>query len=456
MLERDQDIIILGGGLVGSLLSIYLAKEGFQVKVYEKRPDPRIADLDAGRSINLALSHRGIKALREVGLEEAVKPELIPMMGRIMHDTKGKTNYQPYGKKGQFINSVSRNRLNTVLVKEAIKEGVEFFFEHTCERVDTRINQAFIKNLKKDELLNLTASLIVGADGAFSSMRRSFQFVPGFNFSQDYLDHGYLELNIPPTDNGEFALEKNGLHIWPRGHFMFIALPNPDKSFTCTLFFPLKGDLSFESLDSQDKVKNFFETYFPDIIPIIPNIIEEFTKNPVSSLITIKSDPWAVNHCLLIGDASHAIVPFYGQGMNSGFEDCYELMRLARTMDFDWDKVLPQYSEYRKKDADAISNLALKNFIEMRDKVADRSFLKRKKVEAAIHDLFPNLWVPQYAMVTFSDYSYSDAEYIGKLQDQVMRENRKIWEDRDPTPSDLALLAEKFNILMTTSLKAHL
>jgi len=456
MPNKGKDIIILGGGLVGSLLSIYLAKEGFQVKVYEKRPDPRIADLDAGRSINLALSHRGIKALKEIGLDEKVKSELIPMMGRIMHDQKGKTNYQPYGKKGQFINSVSRNRLNTVLVKEAINEGVEFYFEHMCQRVDTRSNEVFIKNIANNESLTVTASLIVGADGAFSSMRRSFQFVPGFNFSQAYLEHGYLELCIPPSKNGEFALEKNGLHIWPRGHFMFIALPNPDKSFTCTLFFPLKGDLSFESLDNKEKIKKFFEIYFPDIIPVIPDVVEEFTKNPVSSLITIKSEPWAVNNCLLIGDASHAIVPFYGQGMNSGFEDCYELMKMAKKMDYDWDQILPEYSKYRKKDADAISNLALKNFIEMRDKVADRSFLKRKKVEAAIHDLFPELWVPQYSMVTFSDFSYSDAEYIGKLQDQVMRENRSIWEDRDPTPSDLALIAEKFSILMTASLKAHL
>ncbi|MEL6559110.1 MAG: NAD(P)/FAD-dependent oxidoreductase [Bacteroidota bacterium] len=455
MTDNEKDVIILGGGLVGSLLAIYLAQEKFQVTVFEKRPDPRKEDLEAGRSINLALSRRGIKALRDVGLEEIVKPELIPMTGRIMHDKNGKTNYQPYGKKGQYINSVSRNGLNTVLVKEAIKIGVDFIFEHVCDRVDSRKNEVSVRKVGESESTRHTASLVIGADGAFSAMRRSFQFIPRFDFRQSYLNHGYTEMSIPPK-NGDFAMDPNGLHIWPRGNFMFIALPNPDKSFTCTLFYPYEGELSFESLKDDKDILKFFADYFPDIIPLIPNLVDEFRLNPIAHLVTINSFPWAFNRCMLIGDASHAIVPFYGQGMNSGFEDCYLFMRLAKDLNYDWDEILPRFSSERKKDADAISRLALKNFIEMRDKVADKAFLKRKKVEAAIHELFPNLWVPQYSMVTFSDHSYSDADYIGKLQDQVMNENKMLWEDRDPTPSDLAYLAEKFNDLMITSLRDHL
>lgn len=456
MADREKEVIILGAGLVGSLLSIYLAKENFKVKVYEKRADPRGENLDAGRSINLALSRRGLKALRDVGMEEVVASELIPMTGRIMHDKTGRTNYQPYGQKGQYINSVSRNGLNTVLTREALELGVEFCFDHICERVDSRTSEIFVRDLKTGEAFTDSAGLVVGADGAFSAMRRSFQFIPRFEFSQTYLNHGYTELSIPPTDDGNFALDPNGLHIWPRGNFMFIALPNPDKSFTCTLFYPYEGALSFDSLKEDQQILDFFEDYFPDIIPLIPDLVNEFRKNPIAHLITISSYPWAFNRCLLLGDASHAIVPFYGQGMNSGFEDCYLFMRLAKDLQFDWDQILPRFSEERKKDADAISQLALKNFIEMRDKVADKVFLKRKKVEAAIHDLFPSLWVPQYAMVTFSDHSYSDAAYIGKLQDRIMEENKEIWEDRDPTPADLAMLAEKFNDLMTASLINHL
>ncbi|MGB3466980.1 MAG: FAD-dependent monooxygenase, partial [Cyclobacteriaceae bacterium] len=315
--------------------------------------------------------------------------------------------------------------------------------------------RASIRKIGDKESFEVSASLMIGADGAFSSMRRSFQFIPRFEFCQSYLDHGYTELSIPPKD-GEFAMDPNGLHIWPRGNFMFIALPNPDKSFTCTLFYPYEGELSFSSLKKDEDIIKFFEDYFPDIIPLIPNLVEEFKRNPIAHLITVKSYPWAFNRCMLIGDASHAIVPFYGQGMNSGFEDCYLFMRLAKDYNFDWQQTLQKFSEERKKDADAISNLALKNFVEMRDKVADKIFLKRKKVEAMIHDLYPNLWVPQYSMVTFSDHSYSDAEYIGRLQDVVMNETRSLWEDRDPTPADLNYIAEKFNDLMITSLKDHL
>mgnify|MGYP001803290256 CR=1 FL=1 len=290
MPDKENDVIILGGGLVGSLLSIYLAQENFKVTVYEKRSDPRTEDLDAGRSINLALSRRGIKALRDVGLEEIVKPELIPMTGRIMHDTKGKTNYQPYGKKGQYINSVSRNGLNTVLVKEAIKIGVEFVFGHVCDRVDSRTNEVAIREVGGDKAVRHSASLVIGADGAFSSMRRSFQFIPRFDFRQSYLNHGYTELAIPPKD-GDFAMDPNGLHIWTRGNFMFIALPNPDKSFTCTLFYPYEGELSFESLKKDEDIIRFFEEYFPDIVPLIPNLVEEFRRNPIAHLVTVNALP---------------------------------------------------------------------------------------------------------------------------------------------------------------------
>ncbi len=440
----NQHIVILGAGLVGSLLSIYLAKEGYLVKVYEKRSDPRKKDLYSGRSINLALSDRGIKALKGAGVFDSIASDLIPMHGRIIHDQEGNTNLQPYGKEGQHINSVSRNDLNSMLVEEAEKLNVHFMFEHQCEKVDTEASEVTLKD-PNGVLFVEPADLIIGADGAFSAVRGALQFKQGFNYSQMYLEHGYKEFLIPPL-NGDFAIDPNGLHIWPRKSFMFIALPNPDKSFTCTLFFPLKGEVSFKAIETDKDITEFFETYFKDLIPLAPDLVQQYNTNPTSTLVTIKCSPWAYNSTLLIGDASHAIVPFYGQGMNAGFEDCTVLMQYLRKHQFDFVPAIHDFQEVRIKDANAISDLALKNFIEMRDKVADEKFVKRKKTEALIHEQYPEIWTPQYSMVTFSEMSYSKAYELGLIQDEVMEENLDRWLNREPDQNDVRYLAEQFKL----------
>jgi kynurenine 3-monooxygenase len=417
---QKKSISIIGAGLVGSLLSIYLKKRGYQVSVFERRPDMRKKGYEGGRSINLALSNRGIRALNEVGLAEELKKVAIPMHGRTMHSREGKLTYQPYGVNGQFINSISRSDLNIVLMNEAERLGVDFNFDHKCVSVDFDNTSVEFLHLKS-EILNFKSDIIIGSDGAFSAIRQAMQVSDRFDYSQEYIKHGYKELHIPASDTGEFKLDKNSLHIWPRESFMMIALPNPDGSFTCTLFFPFEGDLSFTSLDTQTKVKTFFEETFPDATALMPDYLIDAYKNPAASLVTTKCFPWVKNNTLLIGDAAHAIVPFYGQGMNAGFEDCRILNELLDQYQDDWAKVLTAFQNRRKPDADAIAQLALDNFIEMRDLVADEKFLLRKKIEAKIHSLFPDKWIPLYTMVTFQDdMRYSEAYTIGQRQKQIM------------------------------------
>ncbi len=433
--KQKKHIGIMGAGLVGALLSIYLRQRGYEVSLFEKRPDIRKAGTDSGRSINLALSKRGIKALQDVGVFEQVKKIIIPMKGRMMHALDGELTFQPYGTAGQFINSVSRGRLNEMLISKADEVGVKLHFEYTCTQVD--LKETSMKFDTPEGEKNLQFDLAFGSDGAFSQMRLEMVKTPRYNYEQYYIPHGYKELTIPPTENGDFAIANDALHIWPRGKFMLIALPNPDKSFTCTLFFPYAGDPSFESLKTEADVKAFFKATFPDSLEYIKNIGHEYFNNPTSSLVTIKCYPWVKNNCVLIGDSSHAIVPFYGQGMNAGFEDCHVLNQLLDKCDDNWEEVLPLYQEMRKTDADAISELALHNFVEMRDLVADDKFLLQKKIEAKIQQQFPDKWMPLYTMVTFSDLRYSEALQIGKKQQAIMDEvmsNPDIfekWEDLD-------------------------
>ncbi|CAN5389577.1 NAD(P)/FAD-dependent oxidoreductase [soil metagenome] len=430
--NSTKHIAIVGTGLVGSLLSIYLKKRGYQVSVYERRPDMRRGGAAAGRSINLALSNRGLRALQEVGLAEKMKPVIIPLHGRVMHDTKGALTFLPYGTQGQFINSTSRSGLNIVLIDEAERLGVTFHFGQRIEHVDLEKTQLTLDSQTQ------IFDLIIGADGAFSAVRGAMQITDRFNYDQHYIQHGYKELTIPAGIGNTFRLEKNALHIWPRESFMLIALPNPDGSFTCTLFFPFSGSPSFESLNTNHAIQKFFQETFPDATALIPDLLEEFHKNPSASLVTIKCYPWVKNKTLLIGDAAHAIVPFYGQGMNAGFEDCRVLNDLLNKYKDDWDKVLPEFEELRKADADAIAQLALDNFVEMRDLVGDADFLLRKKIEAKLHQLFPDQWIPLYSMVTFhEDIRYSEALTIGGKQkvimDEVMKtpEIDKKWQELD-------------------------
>lgn len=436
MKKKPTTISIVGAGLVGSLLSIYLARRGYQVSVFERRFDMRTNFLGGGRSINLALSNRGIRALEEVGLADEMKKHSVPMKGRLMHDLQGKLTYQPYGTAGQYINSISRSGLNMFLMNEAEKRGVKFFFEYRCMDVNLEKTELTFQN--QHDIRHHQSDLIIGADGAYSAIRAALQVSDRFEYSQHYIEHGYKELRIPPGDQGEFLLEKEALHIWPRESYMLIALPNPDATFTVTLFFPFEGDQSFDKLKSNEDITAFFQKTFPDALALMPSLLEDFRDNPTASLVTIRCNPWVKKSTMLIGDAAHGIVPFYGQGMNAGFEDCAVLNRLLDTYGDDWQKVAPEYQRLRKADSDAIAQLALDNFVEMRDLVADPDFLLRKKIESRLHELYPKEWIPLYSMVAFHDeIRYSDAMEMGRRQkvimDSVMQtpDIEKTWEQLD-------------------------
>lgn len=419
---KKNEISILGSGLIGSLLSIYLRKRGLDVTVYEKRADNRNLEYkEEGRSINMALSDRGWKALEKVGLREKVLSLTIPMYGRKIHNEHGDTAFIPYGKEGQAIYSISRGRFNQLLIDEAEKVGVKINFEHKIEDIDLRVNELTVSSPGKSPE-KIGSEVIIGSDGAYSSLRNAMLKQVRFNFKQEYISHGYKELSIPPTESGEFAMDPNALHIWPRGSFMLIALPNPDKSFTCTLFLPFEGGrVSFENIRDAKDLKGVFQTYFDDAYQLMPQLDEQYFTNPTSSLIDIECYPWMLNKALLIGDASHAMVPFYGQGMNCGFEDCYILDSLIEKLGTTtWELVFAKFQKIRKPDTDAISQLAMENFEEMKEQVADPKFVIRKKIEAKLHSLYPKDWIPLYTMVTFSDMPYSEAYILGKLQEKIM------------------------------------
>ncbi len=429
-----KDITIIGAGLVGSLLSIYLSKRGYSVKVYERRGDMRKEKMSAGRSINLALSDRGLLALDKVGLADEIRKISIPMHGRFIHYLDGSTAFQPYGKEGQYINSVSRGTLNMKLMDLAEQHGAEIFFNHRCSAIDWSTSTVTFEQpgtqlptpaSAKASAGKPDSRLIFGADGAFSAARLQHQLQHDkFNYSQYYIDCGYKELTIPPTAGGEFAMEVNALHIWPRKDYMLIALPNLDKTFTCTLFFPFEGEASFEKLTTREQVKDFFETTFPDAVPLMPDYLNEFFANPTSSLVTVKCYPWIRdNQFALIGDAAHAIVPFFGQGMNCGFEDCRILDELISEHGEDWTTILRQYQALRKPDGDAIADLAIQNFTEMRERTADPKFLLQKKIEARLHEKYPEKWIPAYSQVTFSPHiRYSEALRRGQMQEAIMQD----------------------------------
>ena len=413
----SKNVTIIGAGLVGSLLSILLSKRGYKVNIYERRSDMRKENMSAGKSINLATSYRGWKALDAIGIGDEIRKIAIPMYGRTMHDHQGNLSYLPYGKEGQYINSISRSGLNIVLMNEAERAGVKILFEEKIEHIDLNKTQITVRSQP------VSFDQIIGADGAFSPVRGAMQITERYDYQQSYIEHGYKELTIPAGKDGSFQLEKNSLHIWPRESFMLIALPNPDGSFTCTLFFAYDGPKSFASLNSDKVIEDFFNDVFPDAAAKIPNLVSEFKKNPTGSLVTVRCYPWVRGNTLLIGDAAHAIVPFYGQGMNAGFEDCRVLNQLLDKHHDDWKKTTEEFQLMRKPDSDAIAQLALDNFIEMRDLVGDPDFLLRKKIEAKINALYPEKWIPLYSMVTFHDnIRYSDALRIGRAQKKIMDE----------------------------------
>jgi kynurenine 3-monooxygenase len=414
-----KNITIVGAGLVGSLLAIYLKKRGHYITIYERRPDLRKTDILAGKSINLALSNRGWRPLAQVGLEDTLEKMIIPMKGRMIHDEAGQLSFQPYGQQGQAINSISRGGLNALLLATAEELGVKVLFKHKCLQVDFDRTTIIVEHDNKQQ--EIKSDLVFGTDGAFSTVRASMQKTDRFNYSQQFIPHGYKELSFPPDSSGDFAVEKNALHIWPRGNYMLIALPNLDGSFTVTLFMPFEGENSFANLLTDESVKNFFSAHFADALNLMPNLTEEFNANPAASLVTVRSYPWVTGNTTLLGDAAHAIVPFYGQGMISGFEDCYVLNQLLDLYKEDWPRVLAEFQQERKPDAEAIADLALQNFVEMRDRVADANFLTRKKIEARLQEHYPDRWIPQYSMVTFNEnIRYSEALEKGRIQNKIM------------------------------------
>jgi kynurenine 3-monooxygenase len=419
-MSKPNKITIAGSGLVGALQAIYMKQQGFDVHLYERRSDMRKNLMSAGRSINLALSDRGFRGLAGVGIDDSIREISIPMYRRVMHDVHGTLTFQPYGKDGQAIYSVSRGALNCKLMDLAEQSGVNIHFSH--QLVDVDLNTATAGFMHGEEIKTVESDFLVGADGAFSEVRNELIKKPWSNYSQYYIDYAYKEFSIPANEDGSHQIEKNALHIWPRKDFMLIALPNPDGSFTLTLFFSKSGELSFDSLDTIEKAEEFFSTYFADALALMPHFREEYTTNPAAAMVIVKCFPWTFqDKVMLIGDAAHAIVPFYGQGMNCCFEDCFVFDELLQSHDGNWSELMRKYENSRKPNADAIAELALRNFIEMRDKVSDPTFLIQKKIEARFTELHPGKWMPLYSMVTFSHTPYSEALKIGDRQEAIMQ-----------------------------------
>lgn len=412
---------IIGAGLVGSLWSILLAKRGYTVSVFERRSDMRRAGYVGGRSINLALSNRGFRGLERAGIADEIRAVAIPMYGRMMHDSSGNLAYQPYGKEGEAIYSVSRGELNIALIKLAEQQpNVTIQFDTSCDDVNLQTAELSFTQTAEKQSFTKQSDLVFATDGAFSSVRNALQKRPRFNYSQQFENYGYKELTMPAGENGSFLLEKNALHIWPRGHFMLMAMPNLDGSMTCTLYLPYEGEQSFENLKTDLQITAFFETYFADAKKLMPTLLADFHENPVGVLVTTRCRPWSFQHkIMLLGDAAHAIVPFYGQGMNAGFEDCVLLDDMMTDFDEDWAQIMPEYDRTRPNDADAIAELALRNFVEMRDKVGDPRFLLRQKIAAWLYAKFPTEFTPLYSLVTFSHTPYHVALQEGLAQDAL-------------------------------------
>jgi kynurenine 3-monooxygenase len=422
MPSPSDTITLIGAGLTGPLLAISLIQRGFDVTIYERRPDMRRVQLSAGRSINLAISVRGIHALREAGLWESMRGIIVPMKGRMMHSLTGELTFQPYGKdETEVINSISRADLNAALMNEAEKRGVEIRFNERCLGFDLQSGTSRFRNEETGGETSVETSTIIAADGAFSAIRQAMLTFGHFNLSRQDLDYGYKELTIAAGPDTKHALEKHALHIWPRGSHMLIALPNIDGTFACILFLPFEGKVSFASLQSEAEFLKFFQANFADALPFIPQLRDNFRENPTGAMVTIKCSPWHVDaKSLLIGDAAHAIVPFFGQGMNCAFEDCTCLLELLDLHGADWAKVFPEFERSRKANTDAIADLALENFVEMRDRVGDPRFLFKKKAELALEAKYPHLFVPKYAMVTFHRIPYSVALSRGLIQDAML------------------------------------
>src|ERR1700730_11876000 len=417
-------LVLIGSGLAGGLLAAYLGRRGYDVDLYERRSDPREGNLVGGRSINLALSTRGIHALQQIGLANEVLKHAIPMRGRMIHEKSGCLHLAPYDfDPNKHIYSIGRAALNTTVIEAAQRyPNVRVHFNHKCTDVDLDSVTAQLLNTSTSQPLSTTADSVIGVDGAFSAVRQSMQLkIDNFQYDESYLAHGYKELTIPPGPKGTWQMEKNALHIWPRKSFMMIALPNPDGSFTCTLFWEFEGPRSFATTKTDDDIRRFFEEEFPDAVLLMPDLLDDFKNNPTGSLVTIRCAPWYYrDKVALVGDAAHAVVPFYGQGMNAAFEDCVVLDQCLAEFPQDRHRAFAEYFERRKENADALAALAVQNFIEMRDKTAAKTFRAKKKLDHLLEGLLPGIYFPLYTMVTFTRIPYAQAARRARLQNGVV------------------------------------
>lgn len=416
--------VLIGSGLAGGLLAAYLGRRGHEVDLFERRGDPREGNMIGGRSINLALSTRGIHALQQIGIADEVLKQAIPMRGRMIHEKSGALHFAPYDvDPNKHINSIGRAALNTSVIEAAQRyPNVRVHFNHKCTAVDLDSATARLDSAAETAAATTASGdAVIGVDGAFSAVRQSMQLaIKDFEYDERYLDHGYKELTIPPGPDGAWRMEKNALHIWPRKSFMMIALPNPDGSFTCTLFWEFKGPRSFATTRTDDDVRRFFEEEFPDAVPLMPNLVEDFKSNPTGSLVTIRCAPWFYRDKIcLVGDAAHAVVPFYGQGMNAAFEDCVVLDECLHQFT-DRQQAFAEYFQRRKLNADALADLAVGNFIEMRDKTASKKFRAKKKLDHFLEATLPGLYLPLYTMVTFTRIPYAQAARRARLQDLIV------------------------------------
>ena len=416
-------VVLVGAGLGGSLLAILLGRAGYAVRGFDLRPDPRSQPIQAGRSINLALSARGIHALEQAGLAREVLAMAVPMRGRMIHAAGGRTDFQPYGTRADQVNhSVSRGELNLALVNAAEKlPNVRFEFGHKCEAVDPDRGEVLLAESGSGRRLGVEGDVVVGADGAFSVVRRHLMKQDRFDYSQSFLSHGYKELTIPPGPGGRFLLEKNALHIWPRGGFMMIALPNRDASFTCTLFLPFAGENSFASLLTGAEVERFFASAFPDALPLLPDLAGQYAANPTGSMVTIRCSPWRHRgRVVLLGDAGHAVVPFHGQGANAAFEDCVVLADCLRRHAPDREAAFASFERRRRENTDALASLSIANFEEMKHHTGSRLFLAGKALEKGLHRLLPSWFVPLYMMISFTLIPYAEARRRARRQARAL------------------------------------
>ncbi len=444
--KKDPKLTLVGAGPVGSLLAAFLARRGYDVDVLERRPDMRKKDIGGGRSINLAVSVRGIHALNQLGIDQEVLKQAVAMKGRMMHSVGGELTFQPYGMDdSQCIYSISRAGLNKTLMSFAEETGrVRFHFEKRVSGV--KLAERLLEVVDESgpapssgHPTEFPYDVLIGTDGSASAIRQSMSAQPGFQLDQSRLDYGYKELVIPPSAQGGFSMEKNALHIWPRGAFMLIALPNWDGSYTCTLFLPFEGPVSFASLDSREKVGAFFSEQFSDALPLIENLTESFFSNPTGQMVTVRCSPWNYeSSAMLLGDAAHAIVPFFGQGMNCGFEDCTILDQALADFTGNWAILFAEFGGSRKPDSDAIADMAIENFTEMRDKVGDQRFLLEKAVEKVLQTRFGGEYRSRYSLVTFSRVPYRLALKAGEIEASLLSELCQDIQSPENVDMDLA------------------